>query len=170
LSSFSSLIPELIPVSSIPVSPHEYGKDFPFKFAAVKQLAEVTFVPAHPPLHILSSEYGSVFQETLGKRRQRGLRRKPMKWIISSLRNWGARLTFGICGPNPITTRHGTPTSKINWRNACTKWFAVAMSIWRRRNRTSQRIGSLPTGSTSTPTSLLRTKPRCISFRPPREK
>jgi len=37
----------------------------------------------------------------LGKRRQRRLRRKPTKWIISSLRNWGARLTFGICGPKP---------------------------------------------------------------------
>jgi hypothetical protein len=54
----------LIPVSSISVSQslvssREYGKDFPFKFAAVKQRAEVTFVLAHHPLHILS---GDMFQ------------------------------------------------------------------------------------------------------------
>ena len=62
MSSLSSLIPELIPVSSIPVSSHEYGKDFPFKFAAVKQLAEVTFVPAHHLLHILSGDMVQFFR------------------------------------------------------------------------------------------------------------
>jgi hypothetical protein len=44
-----------IAVSQSLVSSHEDGWEFPFKFAAVKQLAEVTFVLAHPPLNIIGA-------------------------------------------------------------------------------------------------------------------
>jgi hypothetical protein len=44
-------------VSSISVLSHEVGRDFPFKFAALTQRAEVTFVPeASHQLNILFAE------------------------------------------------------------------------------------------------------------------
>jgi hypothetical protein len=52
-------------------------------------------------LHILSGDMVPVFQETLGKRRQRRLRRKPTKWIISSLWNWGGATDIRNLWPEP---------------------------------------------------------------------